>query len=153
MNHLASYSLLQLMYCSFCSIQPWSIGLSLLDVQSSLLAFVSKFAKELFLRTIHYHNIWYSFSLMKERQGFMHLRLTSHWISSCEPISHCKHLSTSILASGLHLHEHHVREYINCKSSVSQLPVIGSKSLRECRIEYRPNTSLRCSLQGLFGGI
>jgi hypothetical protein len=90
---------------------------------------------------------------MKEGQIFMHLRLTNHWIGSCEPISHRKHLSTSILASGLHFREHCVREYINCALSILQLPIIGSKSLREHRIEYSPNTSLCCSLQGLFGGI
>jgi hypothetical protein len=83
----------------------------------------------------------------------MHLRLTSHWIGSCEPISHHNHLSTSILASGLHFCKHRICEYINCMSSVSQLPVVGLKSLRKCRIEYGPNTSLHCSLQALFGGI
>jgi hypothetical protein len=86
---------------------------------------------------------------MKERQGFMCLRLSSHQISLCESSSHCKHLSTSILVSGLNLHEHCVRESI----SVLQLPIIGSKSSRECRIEYRSNSSLHCSLPALFGRI
>jgi hypothetical protein len=53
LNHLMSYSSLQLMYCSFHSIPPWSIGLSLLEVRSSLLAFVVTFAKKLFLRIVH----------------------------------------------------------------------------------------------------
>ena len=84
---------------SFGSIHPWQMWLRLLDMSANFTVLSAKVPVDLLPGAIHYHDVWYAITLVKQQKRLMRLLLCTHWESTSPSLGSTEHLCILVLAT------------------------------------------------------
>ncbi len=129
------------------------VGLSLFDAAVSILAFLTKPAHGLLLRSIHDNFGGNPITLENKGERFVSITFFLHWVRSQSMKTGGIHLSVEVTPTSLRLGLHRVSENVMMKALILKLPVICSETTSHGWVRDCPHPPLGSSLKCALGHI